>query len=158
MDREYHGQVISILEPTIKIQQVALFMRLLLKSSLVASLAIASAVPALAAETRVVPANQASAIFFYYTVSSDTCYSGAKPRVHFTRDPDHGSVTSAWKGFRMPKQTGKCAGKPMHGTLVVYRPAPGYHGPDKVSVVFSEAEGNDYFVRPREYTVNITVK
>jgi hypothetical protein len=133
-------------------------MRLLLKSLLAASLAFASTLPAIAAETRVVPAGQASVIFFYYTASSDTCYSGAKQKVHFTGGPDHGSVTSAWRAFRFPKEVGKCAGKPGHGTVVFYKPAPRYHGPDKVSVVFSESEGNDYFVRPREYTVNIVVK
>jgi len=133
-------------------------MRLFLKSLLAVLLAISSVVPAFAAETRVVPANQASAIFFYYTVSGDTCYSGAKPKAHITTQPAHGTVTTAWKGFRMGKEAGKCAGKSMHGTLVVYRPAAGYHGPDKVSVVFSEQQGNDYFVRPREFTANITVK
>ncbi len=133
-------------------------MRLLLKSLLTAFLAIASVLPAFAGETRVVPANRASAIFFYYTSSNDTCYSGAKPKVHFTTEPEHGSVTSMWRAVTRTKEDGKCAGKPVHGTLIIYKPNPGYHGPDKVSVTFSEAEGNDYFVRPRGYTVNIVVK
>jgi hypothetical protein len=133
-------------------------MRLFLKSVFAAFLAIASVLPALAAETRVVPADRPSAIFVYYTASRDTCYSGARPKVHFTSGPSHGNVTSLWRGFTFPKETGKCAGKPLHGTVIVYKPAPGYHGPDEVSVVFSEGQGNDYFVRPREYTVHITVK
>lgn len=133
-------------------------MRLFLKVFIAAFVAFTSSISAFAAETRVVPANRASAIFFYYTVSNDTCYSGAKQKVHFTTDPKHGSVTSAWKALKMGKEAGKCAGKPVHGTLVVYRPAPGYHGPDKVSVVFSESQGNDYIVSGREYTINITVK
>jgi hypothetical protein len=131
-------------------------MRLLLKSSLAAFLAIASLLPAFAGETRVVPANRASAIAFYYTYSNDTCYSGAKPKVHFTTKPEHGSVTSMWKAETRDK--GKCKGKPVRGTLIVYRPNPGYHGTDKVSVVFSEATGNDYFVSPREYRFDIVVK
>jgi hypothetical protein len=133
-------------------------MRLLPKSFFATVLAAASVLPAFAAETRVVPAGRPSAIFFYYTASSDTCYSGARPKVHFTGEPSHGDVSSAWRGFTFPKDSGKCAGKPLHGTVIVYKPAPGYHGPDKVSVVFSEGEGNDYFVRPREYTVNLVVK
>jgi hypothetical protein len=133
-------------------------MRLLLKSLLAAFLAIASVLPAFSAETRVVPANRASAILFYFTFSNDTCYSGAKPKVHFTTEPEHGSVTSTWKAVTRNKDAGKCAGKPAHGTLIVYRPNPDYHGPDKVSVVFSESEGNDYFVSPREYIVKIVVK
>lgn len=131
-------------------------MRLLLKSFFAATLAAASALPASASETRVVPAGRPSAIFVYYTASSDTCYSGAKPKVHFS-GPAHGSVSTLWRGFTFPKSVGKCAGKPMHGTVIIYKPAPGYHGPDKVSVTFSESEGNDYFVRPRGYTVNIVV-
>lgn len=133
-------------------------MRLRLNSLLAACLAFASVMPALAAETRVVPAGRPSAILGYYTASSDTCYSGARPKVHFSGGPAHGSVTSVWKAFRMGASSGKCAGKPTHGTIIVYTPAPGYHGPDKVSVTFSEGEGNDYFVRPKGYTVNIIVK
>jgi hypothetical protein len=133
-------------------------MRLFLKSLLAAFLAIGTILPAVAGETRVVPANRASAIFFYYTSSSDTCYSGAKPKVHFTTKPEHGSVTSMWKAVPRTKEDRKCAGMPVRGTLIVYRPNPGYHGPDKISVVFSEAAGNNYFVRPRGYTVDIMVK
>lgn len=133
-------------------------MRLFLKSSLAIALSFASVLPALASETRIVPAGRPSAILLRYTVSSDTCYSGAKPAVHVTRKPEHGTVTSSWKASRMDKDSGKCAGKIAHGTLVVYQPAPGYHGPDKVSIVFSEGEGNDYFVSPREWIVNITVQ
>jgi hypothetical protein len=131
-------------------------MRLLLKSLLASLLTIASVLPASAAEKRVLPANKASAIMFYYTMSSDTCYAGAKPRVHITHEPEHGTVTTAWKSVRL--DSGKCKGKPIRGTLVVYRPNAGYHGADRVSAVFSEQEGNDYFVRPREYTTDITVK
>jgi len=131
-------------------------MPLLLKSLLAAFLAIASVSPSFAAETRVVPANRASAILFYYTFSDDTCYSGARPKVHFTTDPEHGSVTSTWKA--VTRREVHCAGKQAHGTLIVYRPNPGYHGSDKVSVTFAEPAGTDYFVRPRGYTVNIVVK
>lgn len=117
----------------------------------------ATALPVLAAETRVVPANQATEIIFHYTVSPD-CHSGAKPTFYVTSGPSHGAVTSVWKGFRMGSEGGNCAGKPAHGTVVTYRPNPGYHGPDKVSFLFSEGMGNDYIVAPKEYTVNITVK
>ena len=110
-----------------------------------------------AAETRVVPANRATAIVFHYTLSPD-CYAGGKPTFHITSGPAHGNVTSAWKGFRMGKGSGTCAGKPVHGSVVTYKPNPGYHGPDRVSFVFTESEGNDYYVDPREYTIDITVK
>lgn len=114
--------------------------------------------PVLASETRVVAANRPSTIAFYFTYSGDTCYSGAKPKFTVTGGPAHGSVTSAWTATRVGSAAGRCAGKSVHGTQVVYKPAPGYHGTDKVSFVFSEGEGNDYFVRPKEFTVNITVK
>jgi hypothetical protein len=133
-------------------------MRLLLKSLLAMLLAIAYAVPAFAAETRVVPANRASAILFYYTAMEDTCYSGAKPKVHITRKPEHGTITTAWKAYKMGKESGKCAGKPMRGTLVVYHPAPGFRGTDKVSIIFGGGDMSGYFIRPKEWSVNITVK
>jgi hypothetical protein len=113
---------------------------------------------ALAAETRVVPANQASAIMFYYAASSDTCHSAGRPKVHISGKPKHGSVTSAWRAFRMGKDAGKCAGMPMHGTVVVYKPVPGYRGTDKVSVIFRDGASTGYFVREKEWTINITVK
>jgi hypothetical protein len=130
-------------------------MRLHLKPFFTALLAVASVTPAFAAETRVVPANRASAIMFYYSATEDTCYSGAKPRVH-VGGPAHGTVDTAWQAFRMPK--GQCAGKPAHGTLVVYRPTAGYHGPDKVSLIFSEDAPAGYFSRPKQWIINITVK
>ena len=132
--------------------------RLFTKSLLTLIVALASTASAFAAETRTVPANRASPIFFYYTAAEDTCYAGGKPKVHITHEPEHGSVTTAWKPFRMGKEAGKCAGKAMHGTLVVYKPTPGYHGPDKVSIVFSGGMGAGYFLREKEWTVKITVK
>jgi len=114
--------------------------------------------PVFASETRVLPANRASEIGLFYTSSHADCSSGAKPKFHVTHEPAHGTVTSVWKGFRMGKEGGTCTGKPAHGTLVVYKPNPGYHGSDKVSFVLSETEGNDYFVAPKEYVINIDVK
>ena len=133
-------------------------MQLFTKLLLTLTFIIASAVSAFAAETRTVPANRASAIFYYYTSTEDTCYSGGKPKVHITRKPEHGSITTMWKPFRMGKEAGKCAGKPMHGTLVIYKPDAGYHGPDKVAIVFSGGESGGYFLRPKEWKINITVK
>jgi len=111
-----------------------------------------------AAETRVVPANRASAIFFYYTSSSENCYSGGKPKVHVTREPAHGSVTTVWKALRMGKEAGKCAGTPIHGMLVIYKPAPGYHGADKVGMIFTGGISGGYFLREKEFIVDIDVK
>jgi hypothetical protein len=124
--------------------------------SAAAVITVSSAV--LASETRVVTANRPSTIGFYFTYSSETCYSGAKPKFTVTSGPAHGSVTSAWRGVRVGTDAGRCAGKSVHGTQVIYKPAPGYRGTDRVSFIFSESEGNDYFVRPKEYTINITVR
>jgi len=133
-------------------------MRSILPVILSAAAVITMSSPVIASETRVVAANRPSTIAFYFTFSGETCYSGAKPKFNVTSGPTHGSVTSAWRGVRVGKEAGRCAGKSVHGTQVIYNPAPGYHGTDKVSFVFSEGEGNDYFVRPKEFTVNITVK
>lgn len=123
-----------------------------------AAMVMTAVSPVLASETRVLPANRASGLGFFYTGSQDDCSSGAKPKFHLTGKPAHGSVTSAWKGFRIGKEGGVCTGKPAHGTLVVYRPNPGYHGSDRVSFVLSEGEGNDYIVSPKEYVIDIEVK
>lgn len=103
------------------------------------------------------PANRASAIFFYWAATEDSCYSGAKPTVHFSSEPTHGSVATAWKAFVVPKGR-RCAGMPEHGTLVIYRPKAGYHGPDKVAVIFSNDAPSGYFARPKEWIIDITVK
>lgn len=133
-------------------------MRSLLVFLLSAAAVVGTLSPVLASETRVVAANRASGIGFFYTASHADCSSGAKPTFHITSRPEHGSLTSQWKGFFMGKEAGRCTGKPAHGTLVIYRPNAGYHGSDKVSFILSEGEGNDYFVRPKEYTIDITVK
>lgn len=130
-------------------------MRFLL-TTILAAVTVSSSVTA--GETRVVPANRPSAVFLYYTATNDTCYGGGKPNVHVTGGPAHGTITTAWKAFRMGKESGKCAGKATHGTLVVYHPAPGYHGPDKVSLIFSGGDSAGYFLRPKEWTVDIMVK
>ena len=135
-----------------------LLMRPFVKAFVTALAAIGYCTSAFAAETRVVPANRPSPIFFYYTAAEDTCYSGGKPKVHITRKPEHGSITSSWKPFRMGKESGKCAGKPMHGMLIVYKPDPGYHGTDKVSIIFSGAVMSGYLLRDKEWKVDITVK
>lgn len=130
-------------------------MRLLLKAFFAALLMIASVVPASASETRVVPANRASIIMVYYSATEDTCYAGAKPKVH-VGGPQHGSVSTAWQAFRPSK--GRCAGLPMHGTVVVYKPTPGYHGADKVSLIFSGDTPAGYYSTEKQWIVNITVK
>jgi hypothetical protein len=133
-------------------------MRLFLKILFTAIVAIACSGTAFASETRVVPANRASAILFYYTAANDTCYAGGKPDVHITHKPEHGGVSTAWKAFKMGKESGHCAGKPMHGTLVIYRPAAGFHGTDKVAVRFTGGMSGGYFLREKEFIVNIVVK
>lgn len=132
-------------------------MRSFLTILLSATAAAAAVSPVLASETRIVAANRATGIVFHYTMDGN-CYSGAKPTFRVTGGPAHGSVTSVWKAFRMGKESGHCEGTPVHGTVVIYRPNPGYHGADKVSFVFSEGEGNDYYVSGKEYIINITVK
>jgi hypothetical protein len=133
-------------------------MRPFLKFLLIAILAINCSASAFAAETRDVSANKTTAILFYYTSASDTCYSGGKPKVSFTRKPAHGSVTTEWKAYKMGKEAGNCAGKPMRGTVVYYKPTPGYRGPDKVSVIFRGGISGGYFEREREYIIKINVK
>jgi hypothetical protein len=131
-------------------------MRLVLKSIVTAIFAIAFSVSAFAAENRVVPANRASAIFFYYTVDTYTCYNGGKPTFNLGGKPAHGTITTRWQASKMGGESWNCKGKPMKGLLVIYKPTPGYHGPDKVKFAFSTQFGE--FLMHRSYTVNITVK
>lgn len=139
-------------------QQVSI-MSSFLKTILFAFAAIAVATPVVAAETRVVPANRASAIFFFYSYATDTCYTGGKQTMHVTHEPSHGSVTAFWKAFKVGKDGPKnCTGMPVHGMLVIYKPKPGYHGSDKVSFMFTDPQMSGYIYNAQGYTVNITVK
>ena len=131
-------------------------MRLVLKSFLAAIFVIVFSVSAFAAETRVVPANRASAIFFYYTVDPSTCYNGGKPRFNVGSKPEHGTVTASWQATKMGKESWNCKGSPMKGMLVIYKPTAGFHGSDKVTFAFSTQYGQ--FLMHRAYTVKITVK
>jgi hypothetical protein len=131
-------------------------MRLVFKSILTAIFAIAFSVSAFAAETRVVPANRASAIFFYYTADRDTCYYGAKPTFKVGSKPARGTVTASWQTYKMGKESWNCNGKPMKGMLVIYKPAPGFHGTDRVTFAFATQYGQ--FLMNKAYTVKITVK
>lgn len=108
-----------------------------LSKALLALGLVSSALPA-SAETRDVAPNRASPIGFYYTYSKDNCYSGAKPRFKVLREGEHGTVTAKWQAITI-QDPGKCHGRRMFGMLIIYSPAKGFHGPDKVKVAMSSA-------------------
>ena len=134
-------------------------MRLILKSLLAVLLAIASFLPAFAAETRTVAANRSSPIFFYYTYMGDTCGYGSKPKFTALSGPEHGTVTARWQAYKMGTGARNCKGKPMKGMLVIYTPDKGYHGPDVVrfSLTGSGGPGAGYSLS-NNFKVNINVK
>lgn len=133
-------------------------MRLLQSLPFAILLAIASALPAFAAETRDVAANRPSPIFFYYTYMRDTCGFGGKPKFTVLSAPEHGTVTARWQANRMGNSSRNCKGKPMKGMLIIYTPDNGYHGPDSVrfSLTGSGGPGAGYSLS-NSFKVNINV-
>jgi hypothetical protein len=134
-------------------------MRLLMKSFFAAILSIVLAIPALA-ETRDVSANKSSAIGFYYTYAPDTCAYGSKSKFKVTQQPEHGTVTAKWQGFRMGKESRNCNGKQVYGMLVIYTPHKGFRGKDVVKFVLSGSNvypGASYSLG-RGYKVNLNVQ
>lgn len=85
------------------------------------------------AETRTVPANKTSTIGFYYTYTHSSCHYGGKPKFRLTQAPAHGSVIAKWQASKMTSDSGKCAGQPAYGTMIIYTPNKGFQGIDSIA-------------------------
>ncbi|MDB5978793.1 MAG: hypothetical protein JWR07_5553 [Nevskia sp.] len=93
---------------------------------------------------------------FYYMVNPD-CTSAGVPKVLVDQQPAHGSVTLSqvqdYSAFPSNNQRYGCNRQKNPGTVVSYTPAPGYTGPDQVSVTAIFRDGN-----PKVVSYDISVR
>lgn len=105
-------------------------------------LAIASSISLLLispimAETvkKTVPANRSTVLTGITLFNSMNCDHGPIPKVTLKTSPKHGKVTFKRKVIKI--SSGRCKGKTMSGTLVIYTPKRGYRGQDSFKSQFS---------------------
>lgn len=84
---------------------------------------------------RTVPANKTSAVGAHATYAPN-CYGGAIPQMKISKEPKHGAVTFRRTTFKLSKDAGKCAGTPVKGTAIYYKPKRGYRGSDSFTMKF----------------------
>lgn len=95
-------------------------------------------VPALAqADTfrETVPANKTSVVGAHATYGP-LCEGGTIPQMKVTQAPKNGSVSFQQVTSKLSEKAGRCAGKTVKGTLVVYKPKRGFRGEDVFRVRF----------------------
>jgi len=85
---------------------------------------------------RTVPANRASSVGAQATYSQSTCNGSVIPKFEVTKAPEHGKVSFKQATFKLSEKAGKCAGKRVKGTAVIFRPDKGFRGKDTFKVGF----------------------
>lgn len=82
-----------------------------------------------------VPANRTSTVGTHATYGP-SCTSGALPKFKITQPPKNGTVSFKQVSGTLGAKAGRCAGKRIKGTAVVYKPKKGFRGEDKFKVGF----------------------
>lgn len=102
----------------------------------VAMLSVLLVTPALAGTVKkTVPANRSTVLTGISLFNSMNCNHGPIPKVKLKSAPKHGKVTFKKKVVKV--SSGRCKGKTMTGTLVIYTPKRGYRGQDSFKSEFS---------------------
>lgn len=83
-----------------------------------------------------VPANRASAVGSH-AVYGPYCGAGIIPKMKVTRAPKNGSVSFKQVSGKLGENAGRCAGKTVKGTVIVYKPNRGFRGEDVFNVRFT---------------------
>jgi len=84
---------------------------------------------------RTVPANKASAVA-YHSIYNPDCTAGKIPDFKIKEAPKHGKVSFRVVSVKLDERTGRCAGKDVKASLVVYQPNKGFRGEDVFKVGF----------------------
>lgn len=71
-----------------------------------------------------------------HAVYGPQCGSGTIPKMKITQQPKHGTVTFKQFSGKLGEKAGRCAGKTVKGTAVIYRPDKGFRGEDVFRVRF----------------------
>lgn len=82
-----------------------------------------------------VPANKTSVVGAHATYGP-LCEGGTIPKMKVTQAPKNGSVSFQQVSSKLSEKAGRCAGKTVKGTLVVYKPNRGFRGEDVFRVRF----------------------
>jgi len=85
---------------------------------------------------RTVPANKTSAVGAHATYGP-ACTGGAIPKFRIVKAPKHGTVTFKQVSFKLSEKAGRCAGKNVKGTAIIYKPKGGFRGEDVFNVGFT---------------------
>ena len=83
-----------------------------------------------------VPANKTSAVGAHATYGPE-CESGTVPKMKVTQAPKNGKVSFQQINTKLSEKAGRCAGRPVKGTIVVYKPNRGFRGEDVFKVRFT---------------------
>ncbi len=93
--------------------------------------------------------------------ADNNCYPRGIPHVSTAKKPLHGSVDVRVENVKMDNIIGGgtfCLGRTVEGTVVYFKPMPGYHGPDSVSYHVEYPSRGSYRGRVEDRTVNISVQ
>ncbi|SHL55782.1 hypothetical protein [Roseibium suaedae] len=101
-----------------------------------------------------VPAGR-STVVGSHAVYGPGCVSGPIPDMKVKKQPEHGRVEFRTKILQLSEKAGKCAGKKIKGTLIIYTPKKGFKGPDKFTVQYAYEK---YVGTPRMSFVSDTYK
>ncbi len=82
-----------------------------------------------------VPANKTSVVGAHATYGP-LCEGGTIPKMKVTQEPKNGTVSFEQVTRKLSEKAGRCAGKTVKGTLVVYKPNRGFRGEDIFRVRF----------------------
>ncbi|SNZ08548.1 hypothetical protein [Cohaesibacter gelatinilyticus] len=108
-------------------------MKILAIAAFVSVLSVSSTLAGTVNKT--VPANQSTVLTGISLFNSMNCNHGPIPKVKLKSPPKHGKVTFKKKVIKI--SSGRCKGKTMTGTLVIYTPKRGYRGQDAFKSEFS---------------------
>jgi S1-C subfamily serine protease len=102
--------------------------------------------------TRFVAANQKFNLDFLYSLEAD-CSSVGFATVRIVQQPEHGKVSSEnGTGFSRENLRYECNKRRTEGVMLSYEPAPGYTGPDSLTVDVIYPSGN---LGRRHYSIEV---
>jgi hypothetical protein len=90
-----------------------------------------------------VPANKSSVIYAFYEADPQNCNAIGRPTTSVPTKPQHGRVEFLYRDVKVQHFSTPCNGKMRKAMMVIYTPAPGFHGTDtlEIGLRFPESPG-----------------
>jgi hypothetical protein len=105
--------------------------------------------------SRVVAADQDMRLDFLYSINPD-CTSIGYATIRIVEQPKHGTITiensTGFTNFPADNLRAECNKRRSDGVAIIYRPEPGYTGPDSVDFDAIFASGT---LSKRHYTIEV---